>query len=112
MQQPARPEAVVEAAHEVVGALALGRPERRGVPLRRLVVVDRDEGRLAAHGQAHVVGGKIGVDASPSASSAAQASSENGAVTRGFSAMRLTLMSKKKETVAGSTTPVIGAAER
>ena len=49
---------------------------------------------------------------SPSASSVAQASSENGRVTRGVSETRATLISKKNLVSAGSTVPVIGAAER
>ena len=60
--------------------IALGRPERRDIPFRRLIVVDRDEGRLAAHGQAHVLRREIGIDLSRRAHRArAQASSENGA---------------------------------
>ena len=49
---------------------------------------------------------------SPSASSAAQASSENGRVTRGVSETRATLISNENFVSAGSTVPVIGAAER
>ena len=78
MQEAARREALAQPADQVVGADALGRAERVGVPFGRLVIVDRHEGRLAAHGEAHVLGDEIGIDRSPSASSAAQASSENG----------------------------------
>ena len=62
MQQRARRKAPVQAADQIVGADALLRTERGGVPFRRLVIVDRHESRLAAHGQADIVGGKIGVD--------------------------------------------------
>ena len=55
MQQSARRELVGQSADQLVGQDALGRPERRRVPFRRLIVVDRDEGRLAAHRQADVV---------------------------------------------------------
>ena len=60
--EPAGREAVAQAPDQLVGEDALGRPDRRGVPLRRLVVVDRHEGRLAAHGEAHVLRVEIGVD--------------------------------------------------
>ena len=48
----------------------------------------------------------------PSASSASQASSENGLVMRGCSATRSTRMSKSNSTLAKLATPVIGAALR
>ena len=48
----------------------------------------------------------------PSASSAVQASSENGLVMRGCSATRVTRMSKPKSTSAKDATPEIGAALR
>ena len=62
MQQPAGREAVAQAADQFVGALALGRADRVGRPFRAVHVVDRDEGRLAAHGQPHVAGGEFGID--------------------------------------------------
>ena len=68
-------------------------PSAAGIPFRGLIIVDRNEGRLAAHGQAHIVRFRSASTFSPSASSAAHASSENGAVTRGCSAIRATLMS-------------------
>ena len=49
---------------------------------------------------------------SPSRSSRAQDSSENGRVIRGASRMRLTLISKPNSTLAKPTAPEIGAAER
>ncbi len=48
----------------------------------------------------------------PSPSSAAQALSSKGLVTRGDSRMRVTRISKPNSVFAGSVTPVIGAAER
>ena len=54
VQEAARREAVAQAADQLVGQPALGRADRVGVPLVGLEIVDRDEGRLAAHGQAHV----------------------------------------------------------
>ncbi len=62
MQQAARAEAVAQAPDQLVGEVALGRPDRPGVPLLRLEIVDRHEGRLAAHGQAHVLRGEVPVD--------------------------------------------------
>ena len=41
---------------------ALGRADRGDIPFRRFQIVDGDEGRLAAHGQAHVAGLQIGID--------------------------------------------------
>ena len=55
MQEAARRETVAQAPDQLVGVDALFRPERRGVPFRRLIIVDRNESRLAAHGQPHVV---------------------------------------------------------
>ncbi len=54
-----------QAPHQRVGQPPLGRAHRRDVPFRRLEIVHRDEGRLPAHGQAHVVLAQIIVDASP-----------------------------------------------
>ena len=51
-----------EAAHQFVGPHPFGRTDRRGVPFRRLVIVDRNECRLAAHGEPHVVRQQVGVD--------------------------------------------------
>ena len=62
MQQPAGREAVAQPPDQLVGALALRRAERVGIPFRGLIIVDRDEGRLAAHCQTHVVRREIGVD--------------------------------------------------
>ena len=46
----------------VGGARALGRSERRGVPLGGVAIGRRHERRLAAHRQPHVAGGEVGVD--------------------------------------------------
>ena len=62
MQQAARRVTVAQLADQLVGKLALGRPERVGVPLRRLVIVDRHEGRLAAHGEPHILRREVGID--------------------------------------------------
>ena len=62
MQEPARREAVAQAPDQRVGQRPLGRTDRPGVPFLRLEIVDRHEGRLAAHGEAHVVGDERGVD--------------------------------------------------
>ena len=62
VEEAAGGEAVAQAADELVGEGALGGADGGGVPLVALEVVDGDEGRLAAHGQAHVAGGEGGVD--------------------------------------------------
>ena len=62
MQQPARREARAHSPDEIVGKAALGRADRGDIPFRRFQIVDGDEGRLAAHGQAHVAGLEIGID--------------------------------------------------
>src|SRR5262249_30026191 len=55
MQEAAPRKAPTQTAGQGGGTDALGRAERGGVPFRRLIVVDRNEGRLATHGQADVV---------------------------------------------------------
>ena len=62
MQQSARREAVAQPADQFIGAHALHRAERVGVPLGGLIIVDGDKRRLATHGQPHVIRRKIGVD--------------------------------------------------
>ena len=62
MQQAARREARAQFADEIVGQTALGRTDRGDVPFRRFQVVDRNKGRLAAHGQADVARPEIGID--------------------------------------------------
>ena len=62
MQQPARREALAQPADQLVGERALGRADGGDVPFRRFEIVDGDEGRLAAHGQAHVLRREIAVD--------------------------------------------------
>ena len=55
VQQAAGREALAQAADQLVGERALGGADGVGVPLAGLEIVDRDEGRLAAHGEADVV---------------------------------------------------------
>ena len=62
MQEAIRREALLQAANEIVGAGPLGRPDGGRIPFRGLKVVDRNEGRFAAHGKAHVVRHQIAVD--------------------------------------------------
>ena len=62
MQQAARREPRPQFANEIVGKAALGRADRGDIPFRRFQIVDGNEGRLAAHGQAHVAGLQIGID--------------------------------------------------
>ena len=62
MQKPAGRETVPEAPDELVGERPLGRADSFGVPLFGLEIVNRDEGRLAAHGEPRVVGDKRRVD--------------------------------------------------
>ncbi len=62
MEQAPRSERLAKAADQLVRQAALGRPHGGDVPLRRLEIVDRDEGRLTAHGQAHVLRDEVGID--------------------------------------------------
>jgi hypothetical protein len=62
MQQAARREARAQLADQIVGERALGRTDRGDIPFRRFQIVDGNEGRLAAHGQPHVVRFQIGID--------------------------------------------------
>ena len=62
MQQAARRKARAEAPDQVVAEPALGRTDRGDVPLRAFQIVHRHEGRLAAHREADVAGGQIGID--------------------------------------------------
>ena len=62
VQQPSGGKAGPGTPRQVVGPQPLGRPHRGGVPLLALVVVHRHEGRLAAHGQPHVLGDDVLVD--------------------------------------------------
>jgi hypothetical protein len=76
------------------------------------MIVGRDEGRLTAHGEPHVVRREIGIDLLAQRIERRQASSDSGRVTRGVSDTRATLISNEKFVSAGSVVPVIGAAER
>ena len=62
MQKAAGREALAQPSDQIVGERALRRADRRDVPFRAFEIVDRDEGRLAAHGEAHVLRDEIGVD--------------------------------------------------
>ena len=62
MQEAAGREAVAQAPDQPVGERPLGRTDRVRVPLARFEVVDRNEGRLAAHGQPNVVSDQLLVD--------------------------------------------------
>src|SRR5262249_61498330 len=62
MQEPSRRKALPQAANELVGTRALARTEGDGVPFRRLAVIDRDKGRLAPHGQGHIVARESAID--------------------------------------------------
>ena len=65
VQKPSRREAVAQAPDEPVGERPLGRADGVGIPFARFEIVDRDEGRLAAHGQTDVVGDERSVDLLP-----------------------------------------------
>ena len=62
MQEPFWRKAPPEPADEFVGTAALGRTERGRVPFCRLVIVARNEGRLATNRQPHVTVRKVAVD--------------------------------------------------
>jgi proline dehydrogenase len=63
MEEAVRREALAQLADQCVGLFALGRADRRSVPFLAFEIVDRHEGRLAAHGQAHVAGLELAIDA-------------------------------------------------
>ncbi len=113
MQEAARREAVAQAADQRVGQRALGRTDGVGVPFLRLEIVDRHEGRLAAHGEAHVVGGERRVDLL-----AERVERLPGLLREGLGDARVlgdarsTRMSKEKSTLAKLASPEIGAALR
>ena len=111
MQQPAGREAIAQAPDQIVGAHAFLRTERVGVPLRRLIIVDRNEGRLAAHGQPHVVRGKIGVDLfAERIERGPRFVGKRRGHARLFGDPRHAHLDSEKPTSQGSTRPVIGAA--
>ena len=62
MQHAAGAEAVAQPAQQLLAEDRLGRPRGVDVPFGRLEIVDGDEGRLPAQGQAHVLGLKVGLD--------------------------------------------------
>ena len=62
MQQWRLGEAVGQTAEQHARQPSLLRPQRQRVPFRSVHVVDRHEGRLAAHGQPHVALGQGGLD--------------------------------------------------
>ena len=110
MQKAARCELVAQAADEVFGIEALCRPDGVGVPLRPVHVVDGDEGRLAAHGKAHIASLQAAVhlvaclrDGAPLLLGVGQRDA------RAFEDARH-LHVKEKSTCASSCSPEIGAA--
>ncbi len=62
MQEAAGRETRLQAPDQRLGARLLVSADGRRVPFRGVVIVDRDEGRLAAHGQAHVLRDEIAID--------------------------------------------------
>ena len=62
MQQRPGGKTVGEAAEQHAGQPPLLRPERQRVPLVAVHVVDRDEGRLATHGEPHVALADVALD--------------------------------------------------
>ncbi len=62
MQHAARRDAIAHAPDQGVGEGAFRWTDRGRVPFGRFEIVDRDEGRLPAHGQANVPRLEVGVD--------------------------------------------------
>ena len=62
MQQASGRKARAQPADQVVAEPALGWTHRGDIPLRAFEIVHRHEGRLAAHREAHVAVGQIGID--------------------------------------------------
>ena len=113
MQQPARRKAVAQATDQLIGERTLGRAE--SPPCSTPPIDNRRSTRRSARRPSsgeRPAPFRSASTLSPSASSAYQASSENGNVTRGFSSMRAIFISNEKSTLAGSTPPEIGAAAR
>ncbi len=67
MREPRGRVAVLQAIVEIGRQLAFGFPERGGVPLRAIRIVNRNERRLAAHGQAHIEPRQLAIDQVPQA---------------------------------------------
>ena len=117
MQKAARCEAIAQAADEIVPRDRLVGPNQSVFHSGDTAIDSRRSIRRSVrppHRETHIVRRKLAIDPlaeSPSASSAAQDSMENGSVSRGFSAMRVTFISNENSTPAGSITPLIGAAE-
>ena len=65
MEEPARREPFAQAADQLVSQPPLHRTDSGGVPFGAFEIVDRNEGRLTAHRQAHVAFFKRGVDGAP-----------------------------------------------
>ena len=63
VQKPLRREARAQPLDELGRELALGRSDGRRIPLRRVGVLGRDESRLAADRDPHVVGDELALDA-------------------------------------------------
>ena len=63
MQEAVAGIARTQTLHEFGRKAALGGPQRIGIPFGAVAVVDRDEGRFAAHGQAHIHRLQVSVDA-------------------------------------------------
>ena len=59
VREPLRGVFVLELAVQLGRACALGRPQRGGVPFLAIGVIDRDEGRLAAHRQTNIAGREL-----------------------------------------------------
>ncbi len=62
MQQAARSEAPPQAIDQALGQPSLLGAKRGGIPFLAIHVVDGDEGRFAAHGEANVAGQKLLID--------------------------------------------------
>ena len=62
MQQAMRRECFAQPARQFVGQHALALAKRRDGPFGRLIIVDRHERRLAAHGEPHILAREIGID--------------------------------------------------
>ena len=65
VHEAVRAVTLLQPAEQIGRARALGRSERGGVPLVGVAIGRRHERRLAAHRQAHVAGGEVGVDRAP-----------------------------------------------
>ena len=92
VRQPKRRVLLLEPVIDLDGEPPLVRPHRRGVPFGAVRIIDGNECRFAAHGQAHVAGQQLRIDGVAELLDFRPLLLGVGLVTRGASQMRSTFM--------------------